>query len=208
MSRRGSIQCQVCRHDQRGVIERDLVTGMTHGRVAAKHGVSVFSVRRHLKRHVSQERRAALLAGPVALGKLVAEAAEAGIGLLDYVRATRITLARQLQKADEANERSVMPMLARALTETVRIEGQLTGELLKHTAPLVVQHTANFYASPDWVRLRDELLALGRTHGHKVLVSVIAMLERLDGRNCEPQPLNGTPLPAIEHKPDPPEASA
>jgi hypothetical protein len=176
---------------------------MIHREIAVKYGISVYALRRHLKAHVTQERRASLLAGPVALGKLVEQAAEAGISLLDYVRATRTMLARQLALADQANERSVMPMLARALTETVRIEGQLTGEIMKHTAPLLVQNTANFYASPGWVRLRDELLALGRAHGPKILTAIIGMLERLDGRDPAIQGTAAAPLAALEHKPNP-----
>lgn len=200
MSRRGSVQCQICRHEARGAIERDLVTGILHREIGRRHGVSIFALRRHLKAHVTQERKASLLAGPVALSKLVDEAAEAGVSLLDYLRATRITLARQLMKADEANERTVLPMLAKALTETARLESQITGEITKHVAPLVTtQNTVNFYGSPDWVRLRDELLALGRAHGHKVMTAVIQMLERLDE---EPSRRGRTQQPAIEHQPE------
>lgn len=199
MSRRGSVQCQICRHEARGAIERDLVTGIIHREVARRYGVSMFSLRRHLRGHVTQERKAALLAGPIALAKLVDEATEAGVSLLDYLRATRITLARQLMKADEANERTVLPMLAKALTETARLESQITGEITKHVAPLVTQNTVNFYGSPDWVRLRDELLTLGRAHGPKVLTAVIEMLERLDE---ERDSARRTPaLAAIEHQP-------
>jgi hypothetical protein len=139
MGRRGPIsgsQCSICRHEQRHRIELSLVSGVSHRAVAAKFEVSPHAVRRHGENHVSPERRAQLVAGPLKLQQLAERAADEGMSMLDYVAMLRSTLMERFLAASECDDRPGTALLAGRLTELLRLQASLTGELSRAGATI------------------------------------------------------------------------
>ena len=100
MAKRGTRQCTICRHAERGRIERGLACGVSARAISQKFGVSHDAVGRHWRNHVAEETRSALVAGTLKAGveleRLVIEESSGVLEALQVVRAqapcSRITL--------------------------------------------------------------------------------------------------------------------
>jgi len=124
-----SAHCRVCTHAERGRIEMLAIGGAGHVALAKRFGMSRYSVDRHMVRHVSPERRAHLIAGPLKLHELAEKAAELGLALVDYLNIVRSTLFEQFLAASEAGDRNGMGILSGRLLDCLKIIGQFTGDL-------------------------------------------------------------------------------
>jgi hypothetical protein len=176
-----------------------LAGGASAKAVSRKFDAPYYALNRHWNNHVTDERKASLVMGPVQRQALAARVAEESESILDHHKATRCGLYARFDAAIEAGDNMAVALLAGRLTEVNNSIGRLTGQIA--TSPLVQQTTINnnLYASPEYIRLRSALLQLGRDHPD-VRPALVAMLKGLD---AEP---NSTSAPApvaprvIEHE--------
>jgi hypothetical protein len=137
-----------------------------------------------MKSHVPDDLRAELLAS-VPLEQLAAEAAREGLTVLQYLSLTRTTLVRQMQLASSVNDHHATATVARALNETNRLIGAITGEMgeLASRHINITNNNLVLHEHPEFVRLRTGLLlALGPFP--EARDAVVAMLLELDGGNA------------------------
>jgi len=177
--------CSICRHEHRALIESTRLAGASLDTIAAKYSVSRFAVFRHMKSHVPDDLKAELLAA-VPLEQLAAEAAREGLTVLQYLSLTRATLVRQMQLASSVNDHHATATVARALNETNRLIGHLTGELASLAASHVniTNNNLVLHEHPEFVRLRAGLLrALGPYP--EARQAVVTVLLELDGNAPE-----------------------
>ncbi len=124
--------------------------------VAEKFAASHDAVWRHWTKHVSQERRAQIIAGPLKLHELAERAAAEGMSLLDYLALIRSTLLTQFGAAAEAGDKHGVALLAGRLLECLREIGRLTGEL--RAAGGAVTNNTLILNSPIFADLQGMLL--------------------------------------------------
>jgi hypothetical protein len=91
--------CVVCKHPERARIELMRASGATLDTIARKFNVGRDSVWRHYGRHVSNETKAYLIAGPAKLDELAQRAAAEQLSLLDYLSIIRSALMSLFQQA-------------------------------------------------------------------------------------------------------------
>jgi hypothetical protein len=113
-----------------------LVSGVSTRAVAKKYDVSRDAAWRHLTNHVPPERRAQLVAGPMKLGELAEKATAENSSLIDYVNVVRSTLVARFLAVSEAGDNQNTGLLAGRLTEVLRLQAGLTGELSKATSSI------------------------------------------------------------------------
>jgi hypothetical protein len=177
-----------------------LVSGAAASAVGRKFSVSPHALGRHLRAHVSQERRAQLIAGPIKLHELAERAAESDLSLRDYLALVRSTVLAQMLAAAEASDRQGVALLAGRVTECLRLEAQVNDEL-RPVLSQVNNNTVinNFYASPEFAQFMDDLVrALGPFP--EAREAVLAVFERRLAPAAQ--------HPALEHQPDVKETAA
>jgi hypothetical protein len=185
------VRCAVCRHVEVAKIDMLRAGGASFRALAAKfpplHRDQLY---RHWK-HVSKERRLALVAGPLKLEEMAAKAAAESKGLVDYLGITRSILFNQLLCGAEAGDRNGVSMIAGRLLENLRDLARLTGEL-RELSGLTINQTNNvaLISDPRWVELQSGLLAIARQHP-LVRTEIVALLRRLD---TAPATGQGSPL--------------
>jgi hypothetical protein len=186
-------QCRACclpAGDQ-AVLERLFCSGASHQSLAARYGMSRWAVARHCRHHLTERRKAELMAGPVKVGELVNAAALESKSLLEYLQVTRGVLFNQFLAAAEAGDRNGVATVAARLLDSLRELGRLTGEL-RSLSGITVNQTVNIVGSPEFAALADGLLAVARKYpeARPDLIAVIRQLEA-------PGP-NGVAFPMIE----------
>jgi hypothetical protein len=154
--------------------------GASHRAVATKFNVSDDSVWRHWTRHVSNERKAQIVAGPLKLHDLAERAAEEGLSLLDYLSLVRSTLLSQFTSSAEAGDRHGTASIAGRLLECLREIGRLTGEL-RSVAGVNVVNNVMILNSPAFAELQRMLLERLAPYAD-ARASVLAGLRELDAR--------------------------
>lgn len=169
--------CTICRHQERHRIELAAVSGASRNAIGKKFSVSADAVGRHLNNHVSQERRAQLVAGPLRLHELAAKAAEADLSLVDYLGMLRSSLFEQFLAAGEVGDRQGMQGLAGRLVEVLRLQGSVSGEISKATA--TITNNTLILTSPLFADLQTMLLRTLSPYP-EALDAVVAGLEDLD----------------------------
>jgi hypothetical protein len=180
--------CSVCRHEHRALIESTRLADASLDTIAAKYHVSRDSVHRHMKSHVPDDLKAELLAS-VPLEQLAAEAAREGLSVLQYLALTRSTLTRQMQLASSVNDHHATATVARALNETNRLIGAITGEMgeLASRHINITNNNLVLQQHPEFIRLQTGLMrALGPFP--EARAAVVDMLHELDGGNAPPRP--------------------
>jgi hypothetical protein len=174
------VQCNVCRHPERARIEMLRLAGAGLGAIAAQFDISRDSVFRHMRDHVSEDDRAAMLAD-VPLQELLARAADEGVSLLDFCKIIRATLMRQFQLAASVNDAKAAAALAGKLNETLRLIGTFTGEMLKLSPSMTVNNTQVFINSPIFTDLQAMLVR--KLEGHpEALARVVEGLLELEAK--------------------------
>ncbi len=189
---RPSGQCGVCRHTDRARAELWLAGGASHHSVAKKLGLSHDAVRRHWSGHVSHERKAALLMGPVQVEALAAKVAEESESILDHHRAVRAGLYQMYTAALEAGDRNGAATLAGRLIEVNNAIAKLTGQLID--SPLVQNNHLHIH-SPIIQDVQNMLL-LTLSPYPEALDAVVAGFEELDRKARGNTPHE---RPALEH---------
>jgi hypothetical protein len=126
--------CTICRHERRYEIELALTAGVSSRAVAKKFTVSRDAAWRHLTNHVTPERRAQLVAGPMKLGQLAEKATAEGTTLIDYLGMIRSVLMARFLAAAETGDNQSTGLLAGRLNEALRLMASVTGELQNATA--------------------------------------------------------------------------
>lgn len=111
-----------------------LAGGASVRAICTRFGVQKNACWRHGKLHMSQERRAALIAGPLKMHELAQKAAELDLSLLDYLGLIRSTLLGQFTTAAEVGDRNGVSTVSGRLLECLRMQAQLTGEISKATS--------------------------------------------------------------------------
>jgi hypothetical protein len=190
-------RCTVCSALERVQIELLLAGGASQRSIARKYSLSHYAISRHWSGHVSDERKANLVMGPVQRHALAARVAEESTSVIDQLRLVRVGLFRSYDTALTAGDSLSIASIAGRLHENLRITGGITGELA--SSPLIQQTTINnnLYTSPEYVRLRAGLLQLTRNHP-QIAPSIVALLKRLD---AEPESAAELPPPRqIEHE--------
>lgn len=148
--------CKVCKHQERGRIELETVSGVSHTVIAQRYGLSRYSVLRHSSRHISPERRSQLIAGPVKLKELAERAVELDLSLIDYLQLMRSTLVAQFLAASEASDRNGTGLIAGRLLDVLRMQASLTGEL--RSAGATVTNNTLILSSPLMADIEQVLL--------------------------------------------------
>lgn len=198
-------RCTVCAHTERTRIELLLAGGAGQKSVADKFGLSKDSVHRHWHGHVPEERRAALLLGPVQVQALAAKVAEESESVIDHHKATRAGLYQFFTTALEAGDKTSGAMLAGRLTEVNNSIARITGELA--SSPLVQRNTVNvFMQSQEFAEFQGRLIAV-LSRFPEAREAVIAEFERLEALEAAAEPAEHTELPALEHEADEEEAA-
>lgn len=189
-------QCTVCRHPERARAELLLAGKAGYRAVGRKLGINPHALRRHFLNHVSDERRVALIAGPVQLQALAAKVLEESESVLDHHRANRAGIYQMYCAALEAGDRVTGVQIARALKEVDDSIARLTGQLL--ASPLVQQNNLTVIMESPEVRtfmreLADQLAPFPDAARH-----VIAWFETKEARTLEAEK---RARPALEHQP-------
>lgn len=131
-------KCLACKHSERQRFESLIAGGVSFRAVSRKFGLSRHVLERHFKNHVSEQRRAQLVAGPsLSLHELAEKAADLNLSLVDFLGIVRKGLVEQFLAATEAGDRTGCAAVAGRLLEALRIQAQLSGELQRVTAPVV-----------------------------------------------------------------------
>lgn len=180
--------CKLCAHPERVRIELLLAGGAHHRALARKYGLTHHAIGRHWRGHVSDERRAALMLGPVERMTLAAQVSEEAESVIDHFRAVRAGLYSLYDAAVTAGDCHGGAMVAGRLLRCLDSMARLTGELA--TSPLIQNNTQiNFYASPEFASFQADLIrALSRFPDARQ--AVLHEFERLESAPA---------LPALEH---------
>lgn len=184
--------CGICQHVERTRIELMLAGGASRRAVAEKYGLAATSVRRHWTKHVSPERRAQLVMGPVQRAALAARVAEESESVLDHLKVVRAGLYALFDAAVEAGDRNGGAILAGRLIVCLEKIGHITGQLAQ--SPLLVNNTqVNVFASdPAFALFQADLIrVLSRFPDARA--AVLAEFERLDR-------VDTPTVPALEHQ--------
>jgi hypothetical protein len=198
--------CQVCRHPDRLRIELLRLSGMSLDRVAARFQIHRDALHRHML-GLGDADRAALIAD-LPMRELAQQAAEEGIGILDYLKVIRAVLMRQLLLAADGGDRAGTANLSGKAIECLRELGKITGEISSLTSLTQVNNTAVFVNSPQFAELQTMLIEKLRDHPD-ALKAVVEGLQELEARSA-PEGIATTapeglaamprrPLAAIEH---------
>jgi transposase-like protein len=191
-----NIRCSICVHEQRHRIELALVSGASRQAVARKFGVSPHAAWRHSVNHVTPERRAQLIAGPLKLHELAERATEAELTLQQYLGMLRSSLFEQYLQAVEVGDRPGFSLIAGRLAEVLRLEGQVNGEISKATS--IITNNVAILSSPLLADLRSMLLERLASFP-EARAAVVAGLRELAARAA---PGTAEPVrPALEHEP-------
>jgi transposase-like protein len=182
-------KCRICKHAERQRIELLCAGGASIKAVSRKFGVPYDSLYRHWAGHVTDERRSALMFGPVQREALASHLAEESSSVIEHYRAVRAGLYALYDAAVTAGDRNGGAMLAGRLHENLAAMARLTGQLAQ--SPLVqVNQTNVFINDPAFANFQADLIrVLGRYPDARE--AVIAEFERLEVQSAA--------LPALEH---------
>jgi hypothetical protein len=167
------------------------VAGAAQCILSAKYGVSRHSLGRHLKNHIPAERSAALLAGPVKINELADRATESGLSLMDYLQAMVSALFESFLQCRAVNDHVSTGLLASRLTEVLRLQAQVTGEVSKATT--TINNQIAFVTSPQYEELK-RALAEALLPYPEALAAVATRLERLA---APAMPASASAVPAV-----------
>ena len=154
-------KCQVCTHPERPNIERAIATGVSRRSIGERYKVPPDAVWRHGRNHLTPELRAAIATKVLDREDDVRTAIlEEGDGIVGSLKAIRSPLFALFLTAFDATDGRVAAALAGRLHENLQIAAKLTGELAPHAGISIT----NVLLSPDFMRLRQQLLDALKCH--------------------------------------------
>ena len=166
--------------------------GVSLNILAEKFGISRDSIFRHFRNHVSEARRAELLAGPARVEQLANAAADESRSLLDYLAITRSVLFSQFLSCAEAGDRAGVAFIAGKLLDALREHGRVTGELRQLSGISITNNVLNISSSPSFLALQDGLLRIARAHP-EARSEIVKLLRGLEAGDVRP-PTDKPPL--------------
>jgi len=149
-------KCRVCGHPERVRLELLLAGGASLNAVAKKFTLSRHAVGRHWHTHVSSERKAALVLGPVQRAALAARLDEENASVVDSFRAVRAGLWAVYDSAITAGDGAVAALIAGKLHENLTAIARITGQLAG--AASTITNNTLIMASPIMADLEQMLL--------------------------------------------------
>jgi hypothetical protein len=178
--------CVLCQHPRRAEVESLIVAGAALRAVAKRFGggLNKDNLSRHMRSHVTRERRAELMIGPAKVTELASAAADESRSLLEQLSIVRSILMNAFINAAEAGDRGQVANLSGRLLESLRELGRLTGELRELSGISVTNNVVNLFASPEFTRLQEGLLRVARAHP-AVRADIVALLRTLDATSSE-----------------------
>jgi hypothetical protein len=200
MAIKGAHSCQVCKHAERNRIELLVVGGgATMRKVALKFNLNRDAVRRHFAKHVPEERRLALIAGPdVKLEELRSRIADESASLLENYSYVKRSLFRALDLATELGDRNGTALVSGKLIETLNAIAKLTGALSQFSS---VNITQNIFQAPIVLELQATLvrvLAKYPDARREVIAAIEDMERKTQGAPALPGP--ALPAPVVQPK--------
>jgi len=112
-------RCVVCGHPEREEIERRLAGGESYRNIAQRFGLSIYSLHRHMRAHLSPAVRAALEAGEL----------ERGATALERVRELNREARALLEEAKRKERYTAAVQAIGAALRALELEAKLLGEL-------------------------------------------------------------------------------
>ncbi len=148
-------RCTICQHPQRPNIDLAIATGLSRRLIAVRFKVSADAAWRHGRAHLTPEIRAALATKVLAReGDMRRILLEEGTGVVEALKAIRGPLFGMFLTAVDVGDARAATALSGRLHESLSLTAKLTGELVPHTGVSIT----NVLLSPDFMRLRAELL--------------------------------------------------
>jgi hypothetical protein len=189
-------RCTVCQHPQRAAIELAISAGVGHRQIAERHKVGHHAVFRHGRDHLTPELRAAMALKLLKKeGDTRAVLLSEGVSTLEALQVIRsVTYSRFLAAADCGDDRAVASLCAR-LHEGLQLSSRLVGEL----APASKVSISSVVLHPDYMRLRNELLAVLRRH--PAAQADVAVVFRRMGEQAAEEMHASVPRPMINVSP-------
>ena len=165
------LRCTICNHPSRPQIDLAIATGLSKRAVARRFGVSHDAVWRHRQAHLTAEMRAALATKLLRReGDMRRILLEEGTGVVEALKAIRGPLFGLFLVAIDTGDSKAAAALAARLHESLALAAKLTGELAPHAGVSVT----NILLSPDFQRLRGELMrALERHPEARAVVAAV-----------------------------------
>jgi hypothetical protein len=150
-------RCTICQHPQRPNIDLAIATGISRRLIAARFKVSADAAWRHGRAYLTPEIRAALATKVLAReGDMRRILLEEGTGVVEVLKAIRGPLFGMFLAAVDLGDAKAATALSGRLHESLSLTAKLTGELVPHTGVSIT----NVLLSPDFMRLRAELLCV------------------------------------------------
>jgi hypothetical protein len=147
--------CTICRHPARPQIDLALATGIGAKTVAQRFRASRHAIYRHAKSHLTPEIRAALATKLLQReGDIRKILLEEGASVVEALKAVRGPLFSAFLVAIDGGDTRAAAALSGRIHESLSLTAKLTGELLPHAGVSIT----NVLLSPDFQRLRSELL--------------------------------------------------
>lgn len=148
-------RCTICQHPQRPNIDLAIATGISRRLIAARFKVSADAAWRHGREHLTPEIRAALATKVLAReGDMRRILLEEGTGIVEGLKAIRGPLFGMFLTAIDLGDAKAATAISGRLHESLSLTAKLTGELVPHAGVSIT----NVLLSPDFMRLRAELL--------------------------------------------------
>ena len=152
-----SAKCQVCRHRDRMRIEIARLSGDSLDNIQMRFGVHRDAVWNHMKLHVDEADRAAMVAD-LPMKELARVAAEEGMSVLDYLKVIREILMRAILVSAHNNDHRTLAKVSQQAIQCLQQLGKITGELSTLSSYSVTHNTAIFTASPQFAALQSMLV--------------------------------------------------
>ena len=154
-------RCTICQHPQRPNIDLAIATGISRRLIAARFKVSADAAWRHGRAHLTPETRAALATKVLAReGDMRRILLEEGTGVVEVLKAIRGPLFGMFLAAVDLGDEKAATALSGRLHESLSLTAKLTGELVPHAGVSIT----NVLLSPDFMRLRAELVRVLARH--------------------------------------------
>lgn len=160
MAKRGP-KCRICTHGKRHLIEMGLTLGTPYSVLAARFGLSDWTLCNHKRHHLSPAQQAAIIAStrPEAIDLEQLERCESE-GLLGALVAQRARLQQLVELAMELGDIGKGISAEHAIRENLQLVAKLLGQLVQRHEV----RSTSILISPDYIQLRQAILAALAPH--------------------------------------------